>query len=68
MHNQINYVVFIFILMFTISYVNDIEQYFVRYIKEKSCYAALNYKDESNKHSKDTKKYKIDLTNQNDFK
>jgi hypothetical protein len=54
--------------MFTISYVNDIEQYFVRYIKEKSCYAALNYKDESNKHSKDTKKYKIDLTNQNDFK
>jgi len=54
--------------MLFFSYVNDIEQYFVRYIKEKSCFTALCYKDELNKHSKDIKKYKIDLTNQNDTK
>lgn len=47
------------------SYVNEMEQYFVRYVKEKSCYAALNYKDELKKYSNYSAKYKLEI---NDFK
>ena len=50
------------------SYVNDMEQYFVRYIKEKTCYTALSYKDELDKYSKESLKHKIDLNSQNNFK
>ncbi len=46
------------------NYVNDMEQYYVRYIKEKSCYAALNYKDEMNKCPNDSIKYQLDLNDQ----
>lgn len=51
------------------NYVNDMEQYFVRFIKEKSCYTALNYKEEFNKYSNESLKYKLELNDQiNDFK
>jgi len=49
------------------SYVNDVEQFLVRYIKEKSCYTAFNYVDELEKYDK--VKYSIELTGQaNEFK
>ncbi len=44
------------------------EQYFVRYIKEKACYTALNYKNELDKYAKESTKHKIDLKSQDDFK
>lgn len=51
------------------NYVNSMEQYFVRYIKEKACYAAINYKDELNKFPSENMKYKLELNDQvNDFK
>jgi hypothetical protein len=37
------------------------EQYYVRYIKEKSCYAALNYQDELKKYQSDSIKFTLDL-------
>jgi hypothetical protein len=37
------------------------EQYYVRYIKEKSCYAALNYQDELKKYQSDNIKFTLDL-------
>ena len=49
------------------NYVNDMEQYYVRYIKEKSCYTAANYKEEMT--SNQSVKYKLELNDQvNDFK
>ena len=45
------------------------EQYFVRYIKEKSCYAALNYQEEMKKYPNDKVKHTLELKNQlNEFK
>jgi hypothetical protein len=45
------------------------EQYFVRYIKEKTCFAALNYKEELSKHPNDTDMFKLELVGQmNEFK
>lgn len=44
-----------------VSYVNDIEQFFVRYVKEKSCYTAQNYQDELNKYPNDSKKFKLEM-------
>ena len=45
------------------------EQYYVWYIKEKACYAALDYKDECAKYPSENIKYKLELNDQvNDFK
>ena len=45
------------------------EQYLVRYIKEKSCYVASNYKEELAKYPNDSAKYAIELVGQpNEFK
>ncbi len=43
------------------NYVNDMEQFYVRYIKEKVCYAAVNYKDECKKNSNESAKFKLEL-------
>lgn len=52
-----------------VSYVNDIEQFFVRYVKEKSCYTALNYDAEMNKYPNDMKKYHLEMKGRsNEFK
>lgn len=52
-----------------INYIHDMEQYLVRYIKEKSCYVASNYKDELAKYPNDSAKYAIELVGQpNEFK
>ena len=40
------------------------EQYYVRYIKEKTCYAALNYEEEMKKYPNDKKKYTLELNSQ----
>ncbi len=40
---------------------NDIEQYFVRYVKENACYAAQDYKDELAKYPNDKELFEIDL-------
>lgn len=49
------------------NYVNDMEQYYVRYLKEKSCYAAKNYKEEMIKNQ--AVQFKLELKDQvNDFK
>lgn len=44
-----------------VNYVNDMEQYYVRYIKEKSCYAALNYQEELKNYQSDAVKFTLDL-------
>ena len=45
------------------------EQYYVRFIKEKSCYAALNYEEEMKKYPNDKVKYTLELNAQiNEFK
>ncbi len=43
------------------NYVNDMEQFYVRYIKEKSCYAAINYKDECAKYPSENLKFQLEL-------
>jgi hypothetical protein len=46
-----------------------VEQYYVRFIKEKSCYAALNYEEEMKKYPNDKVKYTLELNAQiNEFK
>lgn len=51
------------------SYVNDMEQFYIRYIKEKSCYAALNYADEQERYPNDSTKYTMMLKGRlNEFK
>ncbi|CAF0863056.1 unnamed protein product, partial [Brachionus calyciflorus] len=45
-----------------VSYVNDIEQFFVRYVKENSCYTAKNYEQELNKYPNDSKKFTLEMT------
>lgn len=45
------------------------EQFYIRYIKEKSCYAALNYQDELKKYPNDSTKYTMELKGRlNEFK
>jgi hypothetical protein len=45
------------------------EQYYVRYIKEKACYAAANYVDELNKFPSENMKYQLELNDGiNDYK
>ena len=45
------------------------EQFFIRYIKEKTCYAALNYKQECEKFQNDSVKHTVELAGQhNEFK
>jgi len=52
-----------------INYVNDMEQFFVRFVKEKACYAALDYKQETQNSLKEKGKFKLELQDQiNDFK
>lgn len=51
------------------NYVNDMEQYYVRYIKEKACYVAPNYADELNKFPSDNMKFTLELNDGiNDYK
>lgn len=52
-----------------ISYVNDMEQFYIRYIKEKSCYTAFNYQDELKKYPNDLTTYTMELKGRlNEFK
>lgn len=45
------------------------EQFYIRYIKEKSCYAALNFQDEQNRFPNDSTKYTMMLKGRlNEFK
>lgn len=40
------------------------EQYYVRFIKEKTCYAALNYEEEMKKYPNDKIKHTLELNAQ----
>jgi hypothetical protein len=44
-----------------VNYINDIEQFLVRWIKEKSTYTSLNYQDELNKNQNDKAKQNTEV-------
>jgi hypothetical protein len=53
------------------SYVNDMEQYLVRYVKENACYASLDFDNEietfTDQIAESNKKYEIDLRGQEEM-
>ena len=63
-------ILFLFCFIVSYSYVNDIEQYFVRYVKENACYATQDYKQELAKYPNDKELFEIALkaSNASEFK